>query len=359
MPQTPAQDRQTQLSDHQRYQAVSQRNAAFDGVFFYAVQTTGVYCRPSCAARLALRRNMSFHPSCEAAERAGFRACRRCRPDAESQRERHAALVRRACRLIDEAEGIPSLAELGREAGMSPFHLHRIFRQVMGVTPKGYADARRAARLQDRLRSSPDVTTAIYDAGFQAPSPFYRSAAGRLGMTPRSYRKGGLDALIRFALGQCSLGAIIVAATTKGVCAIALGDDPDELLRELQDRFPRAELTGGDAEFESLVALVVGLVEAPEQPLELPLDIRGTAFQQRVWQALRAIPAGSTSSYAAVAASIGAPAAVRAVAGACASNSLAVAIPCHRVVRSDGALSGYRWGIERKRALLDKEAGGR
>jgi len=299
---------------------------------------------------------VSFHFSCEAAERAGFRPCKRCRPNEASQQERHAEIVRQACRLIDQAEEIPSLEDVAREVGVSPFHFHRVFKQVTGVTPKGYANARRAARLQDGLGSSATVTNAIYDAGFNAPSRFYESATERLGMTPSAYRKGGVDTSIHFAVAQCSLGAILVATTEKGVCAISFGDDPNALVRNLQDRFPRAELMGGDAEFEKLVAQVVGFVEAPGQGLDLPLDIRGTAFQQRVWQALRAIPVGTTASYARIAAEIGAPAAVRAVAQACTNNTLAVAIPCHRVVRSDGALSGYRWGVERKRALLDREA---
>ena len=343
------------LTDDDRYAAVSRRDGAFDGRFLYGVKTTGVYCRPSCAARLALRKNVSFHLSCDAAESAGFRPCKRCRPNEASQQERHAKIVCQACRLIDQAEEFPSLEDIARQVVVSPFHFHRIFKQVTGVTPKGYASARRAARLRDGLDSSETVTNAIYDAGFNAPSRFYESATKRLGMTPGAYRKGGADIAILFAVAQCSLGAILVAATDKGVCAISFGDEPDALVRALQDRFPKAELMGGDAEFETLVARVVGFVEAPGQGLDLPLDIRGTAFQQRVWQALRAIPAGTTASYARIAAEIGAPAAVRAVAQACATNTLAVAIPCHRVVRSDGALSGYCWGIERKRALLDRE----
>jgi AraC family transcriptional regulator of adaptative response/methylated-DNA-[protein]-cysteine methyltransferase len=344
------------MTDDDRYAAVSRRDRAFDGRFFYGVQTTGVYCRPSCASRLARRKNVSFHVSCEAAERAGFRPCKRCRPNEASQQERHAELVRKACRMIDQADELPSLKDIAREVGVSPFYFHRVFKQISGVTPKGYADARRAARLQDGLGSSESVTNAIYDAGFNAPSRFYENATERLGMTPSVYRKGGADASIHFAVAQCSLGAILVATTEKGVCAITFGNDPDALLRDLQDRFPKAELVGGDAAFERLVARVVGFVEAPRQGLDLPLDIRGTAFQQRVWQALRAIPTGTTASYARIAAEIGAPAAVRAVAQACANNTLAVAIPCHRVVRSDGALSGYRWGVERKRALLHREA---
>ena len=342
-------------SEDARYDAIRDRNAAFDGAFFYGVRTTGVYCRPSCAARLALRHNVSFHSSCEAAERAGFRACKRCRPNAQGPRERKAALIDRACRLIEEADDIPSLAELAQQAGLSPFHFHRVFKQATGVTPKAYADERRAARLRDGLAGSPSVTRAIYAAGFNASSRFYEGAAAQLGMSPGAYRRGGAEMAISFAVGQCALGAILVASTPRGVCAIALSDDADALVRDLQDRFPAAALHGGDAEFEAMVARVIGLVETPGLAADLPLDIRGTAFQLRVWQALRAIPPGSTASYTQIAAAIGAPAAVRAVAQACAANTLAVAIPCHRVVRADGALSGYRWGVERKAALLQRE----
>jgi len=343
-------------SDDERYTAIQCRDPSQDGAFFYGVRTTGVYCRPSCAARLARRENVSFHPTCAAAERAGFRACKRCRPNEASQAERQAETVRRACCLIDAAEDAPTLADIARRVGVSPFHFHRVFKQATGVTPKAYAAARRAARLQDGLGTAESVTQAIYEAGFNAPSRFYEGASGRLGMTPGAYRKGGVGAAIRFAVGQCSLGAILVAATEQGICAIAFGDDPDTLVRGLQDRFPKADLVGGDPAFEVTVARVVGLVEAPGQGCDLPLDIRGTAFQQRVWQALRALPAGATASYRDIAAAVGAPAAVRAVAQACAANTLAVAIPCHRVIRSDGALSGYRWGIDRKAALLQREA---
>lgn len=338
-----------------RYAAIARRDPAADGAFFYAVRTTGVYCRPSCAARLARPENVSFHPDCAAAEQAGFRPCKRCRPNQPPQQARHAAIVQRACHLIDTAESAPALATLARDAGLSPFHFHRVFKQAVGVTPKAYAAARRAARVQDGLATAGTVTQAIYDAGFNAPSRFYGDAGDRLGMTPGAYRKGGAGETIRFAVGACSLGAILVAATPRGLCAITLGDDPDRLVRILQDRFPRAALAAGDATFEATVAQVVGLVEAPGQAFDLPLDIRGTAFQQRVWQALRAIPAGQTASYTEIAARVGVPAAVRAVAQACAANALAVAIPCHRVVRSDGALSGYRWGVERKAALLRRE----
>ncbi|HEY1453030.1 MAG TPA: methylated-DNA--[protein]-cysteine S-methyltransferase, partial [Roseiarcus sp.] len=254
------------------------------------------------------------------------------------------------------AEEAPKLADLAARAGMSPFHFHRLFKKVAGVTPRAYAAQIKARRAADGLRTAETITEAIYDAGFNSSSRFYESSSARLGMTPTAVRRGGKGAAIRFAIGQASLGAVLVAATDKGVCAIMLGDDPGELAHELQDRFPRAELVGGDPAFERMVAEVVGLIEAPGQGLDLPLDIRGTAFQERVWQALRAIPKGKTAAYAEIAAAVGQPKAVRAVAQACAANPLAVAIPCHRVVRSDGDLSGYRWGVERKRELLNREA---
>ncbi|GJD48391.1 Bifunctional transcriptional activator/DNA repair enzyme Ada [Methylobacterium crusticola] len=342
--------------DAARFAALARRDREADGTFVYAVRTTGVYCRPSCPARPARRENVSFHPTCAAAEAAGFRPCRRCRPNEPALEERQAAAVARACRLIEEAETLPALEALARAAGMSPFHFHRVFRRIAGVTPKAYADAHRAGRLATGLREAGTVTEAIYEAGYATASRFYASSNGRLGMTPTAYRDGGRGAAIRFAVGACSLGAILVAATDRGVCAILLGDDPDALVRDLQDRFPRAELTGGDAAFEATVAQAVGLVEAPgEGRIALPLDIGGTAFQQRVWQALRAIPPGATATYAQIARAIGAPSSARAVALACGANPLAVAIPCHRVVRQDGALSGYRWGVARKRALLTRE----
>jgi len=264
--------------------------------------------------------------------------------------------VAQACRWIERAEAPPSLQTLARQAGLSPFHFHRVFKAATGLTPKAYADAQRAEAIRARLaQGNSSVTDAIFDAGFSANSRFYEQADAILGMKPTQYRAGGLDARIEFALGQCSLGAILVARSARGICAISLGDDAEELLRELQDRFPRAEMIGGGAAFERLVAQVVGLVEHPGIGHDLPLDVRGTAFQQRVWQALRQIPPGETVSYARIANAIGSPRSVRAVAGACAANTLAVAIPCHRVVRSDGALSGYRWGVERKQELLLRE----
>jgi len=343
------------LSNDARWEAVRRRDPAADGAFYYSVRTTGVYCRPSCAARLARRENVDFHLTREDAERAGFRPCKRCRPNEAGLAERHAATVAKACSLIDAADEMPSLDALADAVGLSRYHFHRVLRAVTGVTPKAYADARRGERVRQELARSETVTQAIYGAGFNSNGRFYAASDNLLGMTPTEYRAGGNGNVIRFAVGECSLGSILVAATDKGVCAIEFGDDPDALVHALQDRFPKAQLVGGDHTFEQLVAKVVGFIEAPARGLDLPLDIRGTAFQKRVWNAIRDIPAGATASYAELARRIGRPSASRAVAQACASNTLAVAIPCHRVVRRDGGLSGYRWGVERKEALLTRE----
>jgi AraC family transcriptional regulator, regulatory protein of adaptative response / methylated-DNA-[protein]-cysteine methyltransferase len=344
------------LAPEDMWEAVRRRDPAYDGLFYVAVKTTGVYCRPSCKSRPPRRENVAFFQSVEAAERAGFRACKRCRPDRLGAPDPQVEAVKRACERIASAEEAPPLAALAADAGLSPFHFHRVFKKVTGVTPKAYSAAERARRAAENLKTAATVTEAIYDAGFNSSSRFYETATARLGMTPGAARRGGSGEQIRFAVGETFLGDVLVAATDKGVCAIMLGDDPDELAKALQDRFPRAELVGGDKTFERMVATVVGLVEAPGRNLDLPLDIRGTAFQQKVWQALRAIPLGRTASYAEIAQALGHPGAARAVAQACAANPLAVAIPCHRVVRADGALSGYRWGVERKRKLLDREA---
>ena len=338
-----------------RWEFVLNRDPKADGKFYYSVRTTGVYCRPSCAARLAKPGNVSFHETCEAARKAGFRPCKRCKPDQPSKAERDSRKIAAACRLIEEMEDTPSLEQIAREAGLSVWHFHRLFKAATGLTPKEYTAAHRDQRVRKSLSTSGSVTEAIYDAGYNSNGCFYRTANRVLGMTPSNYRAGGARTDISFAVGECSLGSILVAKSERGICAILLGDDPEALARELQDRFPRANLVGGDPAFEEFVAKVVGFVEAPAVGLDLPLDIRGTAFQQRVWQALQRIPAGSTASYSEIAKLIGAPKSMRAVAHACAANSLAVAIPCHRVVRQDGALSGYRWGVERKRALLERE----
>ncbi|MGC2408917.1 MAG: bifunctional DNA-binding transcriptional regulator/O6-methylguanine-DNA methyltransferase Ada [Methyloceanibacter sp.] len=342
--------------DDARWEAVVARDAAFDGEFYYSVETTGVYCRPSCAARFAKRSNVRFHDTKAAAERAGFRPCKRCKPDQPSFDRQHVEKVAKACRLIEAMEEAPKLDELAEAVGLSPYHFHRIFKAALGVTPKAYATAHRNKRVREQLGRSETVTEAIYGSGFSSNGRFYANSSQLLGMTPSDFRSGGVNQAMRFAIGECSLGSILVAASEKGVCAILLGDDPEALLRELQNVFPRADLIGGDAGFEQLAAKVIGFVEGPSMGLDLPLDVQGTAFQHRVWDALRRIPAGSTASYREIAQAIGSPKSVRAVARACAANHLAVAIPCHRVVRTDGALSGYRWGVERKRALLDKEA---
>lgn len=339
-----------------RWAAVVARDHGADGRFCYAVRTTGVYCRPSCPARRAKPSNVVFFATPAAAEAAGFRACRRCAPKGPPPRAQRSAAVVRACRAIEAADEMPTTAALARHAGLSVHHFHRLFKSVTGLTPKMYAEAHRAGRLRAALPASRTVTAAAFDAGFNAASRFYEKSARILGMRPSDYRAGGVNAQIRFALGRCSLGAVLVARSGTGICAIALGDDPVALERDLRARFPNATVAAGDAGFTAAVGAVVALVEEPAVGLALPLDIRGTAFQERVWRALCAIPAGETTTYTALARTIGAPKAVRAVAGACAANTLAVAVPCHRVVRSDGTLSGYRWGVARKRALLAREA---
>lgn len=338
-----------------RWAAVVARDPASDDPFVYAVKTTGVYGRPGSASRLPRPENVEFFHTAREAEAAGYRPSRRAAGDPSAVAARHAAIVEQACRRIETSGTAPSLQALAQECGMSPFHFHRIFKSTTGLTPREYGAAHRAARVRRQLNQSPSVTEAIYDAGYNSNSRFYETSTKVLGMKPSDYRSGGVNADIRFAIGQSALGAILVAQSARGVCAILLGDDPEKLAHDLQDMFPRANLLGGDTGFEQLVATVVGFIEAPSLGLELPLDIQGTVFQQRVWKALRDIPPGATVTYTELARRIGAPAAVRAVASACAANRLAVAIPCHRVVRSNGALSGYRWGVERKRMLLDRE----
>jgi AraC family transcriptional regulator of adaptative response/methylated-DNA-[protein]-cysteine methyltransferase len=339
-----------------RWRALRARDPRADGSFVYSVCTTGVFCRPSCPARRARPEHVEFHADAEAARLAGFRPCRRCHPDGPSPAERRAAQVASLCRAIEESDTVPTLAELARLAGKSRFHTQRVFKAVTGLSPRVYAAAHRKLRVRNALRERRTITEAIYDAGYNAVSRFYEESRETLGMTPRNYRAGGATMRIRFAVGACSLGSILVAATERGVCAVLLGDDPTRLLHDLELRFPRADLVGGDRSFGRWVARVVGLVERPETSAALPLDVRGTAFQERVWRALSRIPVGATRSYAELARAIGAPRSARAVAGACAANPLAVLIPCHRVVRTDGDVSGYRWGIERKRRLIAREA---
>jgi AraC family transcriptional regulator, regulatory protein of adaptative response / methylated-DNA-[protein]-cysteine methyltransferase len=344
------------VADDPRWAKIVARDKAADGHLWYSVVTTGIYCRPSCPSRTANPKNVRLHDSLESARATGFRPCKRCNPEGLSAEAENAALVAKVCRMIEESEEEPSLEKLAEAAGRSSSYFHRMFKAATGVTPKEYAAAHRAARVRHGLTTGNTVTEAIYDAGFNSSGRFYEKSTDMLGMTPSQYRAGGANEDIRFAVGQTSLGAILVASTKKGVAAILLGEDPDELVQDLQDRFPKAHFIGADSDYEALVARVVGFVEAPKIGLNLPLDVRGTAFQERVWKALQEIPAGATVSYSEIAQRIGAPKSVRAVAGACAANNLAVAIPCHRVVRNDGALSGYAWGVERKRILIDREA---
>ena len=344
------------LRDAAKWAAVVARDAAFDGMFYFSVETTGVYCRPSCPARRPKRAHVRFHDSAEEAEEAGFRPCKRCRPDQPSLFETQPDKMAKACRAIETAEQEPRLKELAQEAGLSPHHFQRVFKSVIGVTPKAYAAAHRKKRVRDALGKRATVTEAIFDAGFNSGSRFYAGASETLGMTPTEFRSGGAAADITFAIGQCSLGPILVATTYKGVCAIFFGADAASLRVTLQRQFPRARLVAGSDTFKDTLAKVIAFVEAPQSQFDLPLDIRGTAFQHRVWEALRRIPPGRTASYAEIAQAIGASGSARAVARACASNPIAVAVPCHRVVRSDGSLSGYRGGVDRKRALLAREA---
>ena len=342
--------------DDARWAAFVARDAAFDGEFFIAVETTGIYCRPSCPAKRAKRENVRFFATAAEAERAGFRPCKRCKPNEPSLVQQHSEKVKEACRLIETAEAEPKLDDLAEAVGLSPYHFHRVFKSVLGVTPKAYAAAHRNKRVREELGRSATVTEAIYGAGFNSNGRFYATSSEALGMTPNQFRAGGPDAEIKFAIGESSLGLVLIAASDKGVCAIFFGDDAEGLARDLKRQFPRARLVGDDRAFAQLTAKVIGFVEDPRRDLDLPLDIRGTAFQRRVWEALRRIPVGRTATYAEIAKAIGAPKSVRAVGRACGSNPISLAIPCHRVVGSNGSLTGYRGGIERKRALLAKEA---
>ena len=340
-----------------RLDAVRRRDASADGKFVYSVRTTGIYCKPSCPSRPAKTENIAFHAGPAEAEAAGFRPCRKCRPDgATTSTTDHAGAVARACRLLAEAEDAPDLASLSAAVHLSPSHFHRLFKATTGITPRAYFAAERHRRLKAGIERGESITTAIYGAGYGSSSRFYESATQRLGMRASDFRHGAANEPIRFALGECSLGTILVAATAKGIVTIELGDDPQTLIESLQARFARSELVGGDADFEQTVAAVITAVESPSRAAALPLDIRGTAFQERVWRALTEIPTGETRTYTEIAASIGQPSATRAVANACGANALAVVIPCHRVIRTDGGLGGYRWGIDRKQALLARES---
>ena len=352
-------DKRVFLADDERWQAVVKRDPRTCDEFVYGVLTTGVYCRPACASRLPNRKNVRFFETSMEAEQAGFRPCKRCRPETPERKEAHALTVLKACKRIDEAETPPSLKELAEGARLSSFHFQRVFKKIIGVTPKQYAMERRAGRFRDHLRKSSTITGAMYDAGFASSSRFYERATVTLGMKPSAYKNGAQDVRIRFAIAPCFLGLILVAATAQGICAIDFGDTIEALKENLRRRFPKAEVQGSDPGFTAMVAKVLAVLEEPHRGrLDLPLDVQGTAFQRRVWLALQEIPPGDTVSYTDVASRIGKPTAARAVARACASNPVAVAIPCHRVLRGNGQLGGYRWGLDRKRVLLERESKG-
>jgi AraC family transcriptional regulator of adaptative response/methylated-DNA-[protein]-cysteine methyltransferase len=335
--------------------ALEKRDGTAAGRFFYGVRTTGVYCRPGCTSRRPLRRNTVFFETTAAAEKAGLRACKRCRPTEPSAASRHLTAIEKACALLRSSETTPSLGELADAACISRFHFHRVFKQITGVTPRDYARSHRLGRLGEQLDAGQPIAASIYASGFGSSSRAYEAAPAGLGMTPGARRRGGTGETIRFVTVATPLGWALVAATERGICMTALGDDRDSLGAALRQRFPAAAVVAEDAGLKEWADRIVRFITAPDQNLELPLDIRGTAFQARVWRALQKIPLGKTASYAEIAAALGQPKAVRAVAQACAANKLALIVPCHRVIRSDGDLGGYRWGLERKRALLARE----
>jgi AraC family transcriptional regulator of adaptative response/methylated-DNA-[protein]-cysteine methyltransferase len=344
------------LTDPERWQALVDRDPGAGGAFVYGVTTTGVYCRPTCASRRPNRDNVQFFGRWEEAERAGFRPCKRCAPGSARAQDPHREAVLRACQIMDEAETPPLLDDLAQEIGYSPSYFSRLFKRIVGVTPKQYAMEKRLGRVRDSLQAGTTVTEAVYAAGFGSGSRFYEDAAASLGMKPSTYQKGGRGMRIRFAITQCFLGWVLIAATEQGICALEFADEPGVLDERLRARFSEAEFVESDPAFREWSAQILAHLESPRDDLDLPLDVWGTAFQRRVWTALREIPPGSTASYGEVAARLGNPKAARAVARACATNPVSVAIPCHRVIRSDGGLGGYRWGLERKRKLLEREA---
>ena len=347
--------RRQQAIDRQQWTAVLERDSRYDGHFFYAVTTTGVYCRPTCPARRAKRENVRFFATTKEAEQAGFRPCKRCKPTSGGH-DNTADKIKTACRMMEEAGAPLPLRTLAEQADLSTYPFHRLFKKTTGLTPRAYGECIRKTRLRSALQDdSNSVTSGYLDAGYNSSSRFYEKADAMLGMTPKAFKRGGQGSRMTFAIRKCSLGHVLVAASDKGITAILLGDQEQALLDELKAQFPHSELSKGGKAFAGTVANVIAFVDHPQREFPLPLDIRGTAFQERVWQALLKIPPGETVSYSELARRLGVPQAARAVARACASNTIAVAIPCHRVVRSGGALSGYRWGVERKKQLLDRE----
>jgi len=338
-----------------RWHAVLNNNSSADGSFYYAVLTTGIYCRPSCTSRLPNRANVEYFTTCEEAEAAGYRACKRCKPTTKSKAVETEQKIIHSCRIIEESETSLKLDELAAQVNLSPYHFHRLFKKIVGVTPKQYASRNKSQRFQKSLKTSPSITDAIYSAGYGSSGGAYDKTQDQLAMKPKVYRKGAAGITITYGLAQCFLGWVIVAATDRGICAIEFGDDPDALPDQVQSRFPKAQLKEADRGFKTLINEVVEFIESPGGDFKIPLDIQGSAFQQQVWNVLRRVKPGETLSYTEVAEKIGNPNAVRAVASACASNKLAVVIPCHRIISKAGKLSGYRWGTKRKKMLLDLE----
>jgi len=349
------------LDDETRWEAVEARDARFNDIFVYGVRSTGIYCKPSCPSRRPRREQVVFLDSPEEAEGGGFRACRRCNPRKTSARDPLTEMVLAACRAIeahiDQGAGAISLADLSERLGVSPHQLHRAFKRITGVTPHQYASAHRLEQFKALLRAGDDITGAIYEAGYGSSSRLYEKNSASLGMTPATYRRGGKGMSIDYTIVDSPLGRLLVAATARGVCAVSFGDEDEALESALRAEYPAATLRRDATDLKALVAALLGHLDGEQPRLDLPLDLRATAFQLRVWEEMRKIPYGSTRSYKEIAEAIGRPTATRAVARACATNPVALINPCHRVIRGDGALSGYRWGLGRKELLLTREAG--
>lgn len=349
-------EHQNYITNDARWQAVMTRDSNADGCFFYAITTTGIYCYPSCPSRLAQRVNTLFFATSNDAQRAGFRPCKRCQSDQDTPLNRNTHIVANACRLIESSNEPIDLETLAKSQHMSRYHFHRLFKSITGITPKAYSLVYRAHKIKTELTDCSSITEAIYHAGFNSSACFYATSTEILGMTPTQFKNGGHSETIHYSIGTCSFGPILVARSEKGICAILIHNDNKPILADLQKRFPKATLVEDKSDFHHWLAQVIHFVEAPQKGLELPLDIRGTIFQQRVWHILQRIPLGTTASYTDIATQLGDPKAVRAVARACAANPIALLVPCHRVVRSDGGISGYRWGAENKRTLIAREA---
>lgn len=338
-----------------RWAAVCENNKKADGHFYYAVITTGIYCRPSCTSKLPKKDNVEFFVTSDDAESAGYRACKRCKPNTTSKGQETKQKIIDACRIIEKSESPVTLDELATKVNLSPYHFHRIFKKMVGVTPKQYGSRHQSQRFQENLIASSSVTDAIYSSGYSSSGGAYDQKRDQLGMQPKTFRSGAEGIVITYGVAQCFLGCVIVAATNRGICAIEFGDDAESLRVQLQARFPKADFENADNELRALIKEVIDFIEKPQSSFQLPLDIQGTAFQQKVWEVLRQIKPGQTMSYAEVAQKIGSPKAARAVAIACSANRLAVVVPCHRVIAKNDKLSGYRWGVKRKKRLLDNE----